>query len=169
MFNSTILNETREIHINDIVPNSSLTVSCHSDKEDCCEGAQGQWKFPNGSVVPEENNSISVTRENGLLRLTPADNVTMPGGEYCCEAQDGRGINRTVCVKLQGQYIEQVCLTTHLKFIMVTSNPSQYNKLYVKGVWSNVENCSRTSIHRGKKDKEEKQNLNSWDKCLILH
>ena len=106
MFNSTILNETREIHINDIVPNSSLTVSCHSDKEDCCGGAQGQWKFPDGSVVPEENNSISVTRGNGLLRLTPADNVTMPGGEYCCEAQDGRGINRTVCVKLQGQYIE---------------------------------------------------------------
>ena len=109
MFNSTILNETGEIHICDIVPNSSFTVSCHSDKEGCCEGAQGQWKFPNGSVVPEENNSISVTRGNGLLRLTPADNVTMPGGEYCCGAQDGRGTNRTVCVKLQGQYIEQVC------------------------------------------------------------
>ena len=99
--------------ISDIGDSLSSSIRCYSDEEGCCystsqRGVLEQWKFPNGSVVPEENSSILVTRDNRYLGLYRIDNATTPVGKYCCEAQDGNGTNRTVCVHIQGQCIHFV-------------------------------------------------------------
>lgn len=104
MFNEMILHNNSELPIKRIGSTYSDTIHCHSDNDGCCTSQGSElWKFPNGSLVPIDNSSILITKNNGSIGLSRIDNVTMAGGQYCCQAQDGRGVNRTVCINIQGQ------------------------------------------------------------------
>ena len=84
---------------------------CTSDRMPCCRDPPryGEWKFPNGSQVTHTNEgavSFHRDRDNvgnvNLYRVS--ENVTSPGGQFCCEVEDATNTNTTLCVII-GKYI----------------------------------------------------------------
>ena len=78
---------------------------CTSDKMPCCRDPTqyGVWKFPNGSLVnhiSEGAMAFHSDRDNfGNVNLYRVhDNVTSPGGQFCCEIEDATNTNQTLCV-----------------------------------------------------------------------
>ena len=78
---------------------------CTSDKMPCCRDPQqyGEWKFPNGSRVmhiTEGAVAFHSDRDNtgsvNLYRFN--NNVTSPGGKYCCEIPDATDTIHTFCI-----------------------------------------------------------------------
>ena len=89
------------------------TIQCHSDSSEA--NGQPQWKFPNGTRV-RENGGIVATKFEGHVALRRVDNSTsVPLGQYCCQAQDARGVSHTLCVSItDGEQLNLVSNKCHL-------------------------------------------------------
>ena len=92
---------------NNIIPiadvgGGSDTLQCVTDRTPCCDGGQGQWFFPNGTrVTNEESRTFHQTRNsNGAVNLIRSGDVTSPTGSFCCMVPDAINIGKTVCAKL---------------------------------------------------------------------
>ena len=97
MFNDIALDDnTTSVPARDV-----RVIQCHSDKTDTFDEYQHGWTFPNGSKVMETDAMAIATREEGHLALTRLGNTFLPGGEYCCKAQDARGTSHTLCVHVE--------------------------------------------------------------------
>ena len=63
---------------------------CFTDKMDCCrQSREGQWRYPNGSLVEISGNNGDFyrTRDNnpGVVTLHWTENAMIPEGVFCCE------------------------------------------------------------------------------------
>ena len=118
-FNNTSIVNNSKFTVSDVGNDDHDKIRCYSDRSGCCMSSvpadsYEEWKFPNGSVVPKQNSTIFVTRENGFIGLNRINNETVPRGEYCCEAHDGRKIKRRVCIEIQGEYLKSCVCISHV-------------------------------------------------------
>ena len=80
--------------------NSSSTIVCHTDLDECCRG-DGDWFFPNGNALPgagldnNNRNFIAIRRLNQRIRLQRGpvsnDDIPIPSGIYRCNIPTGDG------------------------------------------------------------------------------
>ena len=67
--------------------NSSSTIVCHTDLDECCRG-DGDWFFPNGNALPvagvdnNNRNSIAIRRLNQRIRDSNVDLSVMMTFQY---------------------------------------------------------------------------------------
>ena len=87
--------------------NDGFPLVCTSDRMPCCRSLPqyGEWYFPNGSqVVHITEGAVRFHRnrdDSGNINLFRVNNsVTSPLGHFCCEVEDIRHTNKTVCVNL---------------------------------------------------------------------
>ena len=85
--------------------NSHNGLQCITDRMPCCRfggGPQGEWRFPDGALVPSLSGAASFYRnrgrDDGTVNLNRvSDDVMMPTGQYCCEVLDATGVSQTAC------------------------------------------------------------------------
>lgn len=77
---------------------------CFTDLPNCCNSSQGEWLFPDGMKVLEEESGADVymNRGNGFIQLNRRNAVTSPTGEYCCVLPT-RGGMETFCINVTGK------------------------------------------------------------------
>lgn len=126
-FNNTPIMNNSKFSISDLGDGDHDKIRCYSDRIGCCMSSveadsltpqpYEAWMYPNGSVVSQANSTgIFVTKENGYIGLNRI-NVTMPGGQYCCEAHDGRDTKTIVCIIIQGEYVLYASVTAEYKHL----------------------------------------------------
>ncbi len=120
-----ITTNNTEILITDIgedTEGGNPRLTCHTDLTTCCRsrdnndnGPLGQWRYPDGSVVLNNDGSTAagqqwyINRNDAqLIRLARRDNsnALTPTGSYCCTVPTTGG-EMTLCANL-GEWI--VCL-----------------------------------------------------------
>ena len=86
-----------QIPITDVgesTPTSGGALVCRTDRDDCCrddpmagETRQGEWRYPNGSLVgiSASGDDIYRTRGASTVLLNRRNGATGPTGQYCCE------------------------------------------------------------------------------------
>ncbi len=98
-----------QVDIDTIGETDEQALICRTDNAQCCRGsnglAAGEWRFPNGEVVPRRTNvDASVpfvsSRDTGILRLHRRGSVSGPTGSYCAVIPDSAGANVTFCVRI---------------------------------------------------------------------
>ena len=93
LINNSILQNSTSLLVSDL-----QTIQCHSDSSEA--DGQPQWKFPDGTSIRDAG-GIVATKSEGFVALRRVDNSTsVPLGQYCCQAQDARGVNHTLCVSI---------------------------------------------------------------------
>ncbi len=115
--NITITNNNTEILITAIgegAPSGLPSLTCHTDLTTCCRsmndnngnGRQGQWTYPDGSVIlgngPSAGQQFYVKRNAPqLIRLNriQGSNPPTPTGSYCCTVPTNGG-EMTLCANL---------------------------------------------------------------------
>ena len=88
--------------------NSNNGLQCITDRTPCCRfegGQQGEWRFPDGAVVPSQSGATtfyrSRGRDDGTVNLNRVSNdVTMPTGQYCCVVYDATNTEMRVCAAI---------------------------------------------------------------------
>ena len=82
---------------NEIIPLTSVGegtngVICMTTRTDCCtnlnnEIRNGDWYYPNGSIVPTKNINQDFYRNRGTQQviLNRRNNAMSPTGSFCCE------------------------------------------------------------------------------------
>ena len=69
-------------------------LKCYTNKSDCCKfepsGGEGEWLFPNGSIVRRASFSDDMYRNRGtrVINLKWKINSTIPTGFFCCKIPD---------------------------------------------------------------------------------
>ena len=79
---------------------------CQTDKTQCCRMrdnlpdrvAFGQWFFPNGDEVGNDDGDFFRNRGEGIVRLNRRNNALSPTGRYRCVIPDASGVNQTLYV-----------------------------------------------------------------------
>ena len=93
------------VNITDIGEGADALI-CTTDQTDCCneEGnAQGEWRFPNGTLVAANNAGGSFYRSRGAQRvlLNRRSNALGPVGAYCCEVRTITDSNANIiCINM---------------------------------------------------------------------
>ena len=91
------------------ISETTNSLQCVTDKMPYCQTGpkEGEWYFPNGSIIPEQENhtttSFSVRRgDNGAVNLNYVNrsNISSPSGPFCCEIQDANSLSQTQCAIL---------------------------------------------------------------------
>ena len=80
---------------------------CHTNKEGCCKflsGGEGEWLFPNGSVVRTNGTGDDFyrTRGSGVVTLNWRQNARIPTGLFCCEIPDP---DQKACIGVYPEYL----------------------------------------------------------------
>ena len=81
-----------------------LAVVCTTDRMPCCKNMpqHGEWKFPNGTLVTEEQRTFRRNRDNNgnvnLFRVS--SDVMSPTGRFCCDVKDATATNQTMCTNI---------------------------------------------------------------------
>ena len=90
----------------DNIGSTSGALRCETDLEGCCvDKSAGQWLYPNGTEIPEENEIYGFYRLrkwNGRIFLRRNTTTVSPTGTYCCQvptAADNTS-DETFCVFL---------------------------------------------------------------------
>lgn len=105
---------TSEILITQIGFEDTSALACHTDRTRCCRGidgtASGEWKFPNGDLIPSKQGNLQMTdvflRSRGphVVNLLRKGNVVSPLGIYCCEVPDMVSVtDKTFCANIIGK------------------------------------------------------------------
>ena len=71
---------------------------CHILSLNASENGQGNWYFPNGSVV-SDSGEWYVTRGDEVVSLNRRTSAQTPGGLYCCGVPTNDGTH-TACIVL---------------------------------------------------------------------
>ena len=91
------------------ISETTNSLQCVTDKMPCCQTGpkEGEWYFPNGSIIPEQENhtitSFYVCRgDNGAVNLNYVNrsSISSPSGPFCCEIQDANSLSQTQCAIL---------------------------------------------------------------------
>ena len=91
------------------ISETTNSLQCVTDKMPCCQTGpkEGEWYFPNGSIIPEQENhtitSFYVSRgDNGAVNLNYVNrsSISSPSGPFCCEIQDANSLSQTQCAIL---------------------------------------------------------------------
>ena len=91
---------------NNIGPGASLVCVTTDVNIQCCtdRGGVGEWLFPNGSMVPRNNDTVSLivrTGHTNQVRLNFRSRQTSPTGEYTCVVPEtGGSMNQTAGIRL---------------------------------------------------------------------
>ena len=113
----SITTDNTEILITTIGEDDGLpSLTCHTDLTTCCRnndnngmGGQGQWTYPDGSVVLQNDASATAGQQFYILRRAPqvirlarrqANNPLTPTGSYCCTVPTTGGVEMTLCANL---------------------------------------------------------------------
>ena len=103
---------------NDIGPGDSLVCNTADVNTQCCtdEGGVGEWFFPNGSMIPRNNDTVSHiirTGRTNQVRLNFRSHKTSPTGEYTCVVPEtGSSVIQTAGIRLvTGTYVVIVHLS----------------------------------------------------------
>ena len=110
LFNGTRYPNSSVIPITDIGesnPDLNNALQCITDKMPCCDQQQlGEWVFPNGTVVPDENSAISFYtnrgQNDGTVNLNRLSDSLRPFGRFCCTIPDAVDEVNYICVTLNG-------------------------------------------------------------------
>ena len=77
---------------------------CRTDRPDCCNSRsgstrRGEWRFPNGSVVPAPSagENFYVTRNIQQVLLNRRNSALGPLGCYCCEVDTWADPKARIC------------------------------------------------------------------------
>ena len=80
---------------------------CRTDRTDCCsadpgEIKQGEWTYPNGSLVDNKGSGDDIYRTRGAstVLLNRRNGATGPTGLYCCKVASAADPNATICINL---------------------------------------------------------------------
>ena len=79
---------------------------CFTDLAQCCGRNQGEWIFPNGSLVRVNGVGDDFYRSRGshVVRLNRRNNPTSPTGLYCCEVPDATTNTQRVCANIGNKF-----------------------------------------------------------------
>ncbi len=107
MFTSTFFYEGAEFLVRGSLysKNSSINIStiqqhvdalrCLTPLRSCCRNTHGMtignWRFPNGRIVPSSGNKAYVNRGPGSVNLNKISSMEIPSGIYTCEIPDATG------------------------------------------------------------------------------
>ncbi len=92
---------------------TDLTVCCRSAVENNNMGGLGQWTYPDGSLVQQNDSSTTAGQQFYILRKAPqvvrlarreGNNPLTPTGSYCCTVPTTGG-EMTLCANL-GEWIK---------------------------------------------------------------
>ena len=87
---------------------SLVCVTTDVNNTQCCtyKGGVGEWFFPNGNMVPHNNDQIMRTGHTSQVRLNFKRRQTSPTGEYTCVVfETGGSVNQTAEINLvTGRY-----------------------------------------------------------------
>ena len=103
------------IPIREVGETSRTGLQCITDRRPCCAGARiGQWRFPDGTLVPVLGAGATLfyrnRGEDGTVNLNRLyTGVMMPTGLFCCEVPDAIDVDQTVCIDIGIGKIELVC------------------------------------------------------------
>ena len=100
---------------NDIGPGDSLVCNTTDVNTQCCTdvGGVGEWFFPDGSMVPRNNDTSSKivrTGRSSQVRLNfKSPQMSPPTGEYTCVVPEtGGSVSQTAGIRLvTGKYVLQ--------------------------------------------------------------
>ena len=106
-----MLNDIRIFNGDDVIitniDNSSNALTCITDLAGCCtldDGTrQGEWMFPNGSLVGNNNGGGNIYRTRGTQQvlLNRRNSATGPLGMYCCEVDTTANPNgEMICINM---------------------------------------------------------------------
>ena len=88
--------------------------ACCSNRETGGTGSLGDWRLPNGSLVPGgasgSTASIITTRGASAVLLHRRNNVMVPTGVFTCEVPDSSGVLRFIYIYI---YVGQVTGTSY--------------------------------------------------------
>ena len=92
---SILITDVR-VHHGDAGPGDSLVCVTTNVNTQCCadEGGVGEWLFPNGSMVPRNNYTVSQivrTGRTNQVHLNFMTKQTSPIGEYTCVVPETDG------------------------------------------------------------------------------
>ena len=75
---------------------------CRTDLTNCCDRDQGEWIYPNNTIVKINNVGYGFYRNRGamLIRLHKRNGVTRPPGLYCCALATENDPDATICINL---------------------------------------------------------------------
>ena len=80
---------------------------CRTDRDDCCSAdpgqtKQGDWRYPNGSLVDNKGGGDDIYRRRGAstVLLNKRNGATGPTGLYCCEVASVADPNARICINL---------------------------------------------------------------------
>ena len=83
------------------------SIHCHTNKSGCCKsssGREGEWIYPNGSIVKTKgsNGDFYRTRGEGVVSLIWTENAVLPEGVFCCEIPSDQNVCIGVYPKDEG-------------------------------------------------------------------
>ena len=87
------------IMVDDIGQGDTDGLLCVTGNTACCSNSrQGEFKFPDGSIVPTSNAGQDFFRNRGsqLIRLNRRNGATSPLGKYSCEIPNARGVSQSI-------------------------------------------------------------------------
>jgi hypothetical protein len=104
-----VYGENPVFNITDIGAEASALL-CRTDRIGCCgnvanEMRQGEWHYPNGSLVRISNFEDDFYRNRGTMtvRLHRRNNALEPTGRYCCKVATMANSSSVACIDLSKQ------------------------------------------------------------------
>ena len=75
---------------------------CETNLTSCCSSPDGEWFFPNNSMVGINSGGGGMYRNRGdmIVRLNRRPGVTGPLGMYCCQVPTTSDPNARICITL---------------------------------------------------------------------
>ena len=105
------------LSLNDIGQFSTgSAILCTTNRSPCCSTRPnrfGEWRYPNGSLVPNNAAGQDFFRgrgDNQTLYLNRRNNAQSPTGSFCCELPDNSDVKHTLCVSLCKQVVIKLIL-----------------------------------------------------------
>ena len=104
-----------DILITNIGEENEEALLCTTDNSQCCSspdtpsggGALGEWLYPNGSPIGENDHIQGFYRNSGpaKVRLSRREGITAPTGKFCCKVPNANNTNISICVNLSESLI----------------------------------------------------------------
>ena len=95
------------LSLNDVGDYStSRYILCTTNRSPCCSTPPnrfGQWRYPDGSMVPKNADDEDFYRgrgDNQAIYLNRRNNAQSPTGSFCCELPDNSDVHHTLCLTL---------------------------------------------------------------------
>ena len=112
------VNNNSYIFLTDIAEGDSRALHCFTDDIHCCHdgdtsATQGQWLYPNGSLVGmnSDGQDYYINRGPSVVHLNRRNNAATTSGYFCCEVPDATSVNTRICLNIVGESECQCCIT----------------------------------------------------------